>query len=153
MADSIPAQSLSKYLGRIVSLTVSPRMSSAINQWLQILAGELGKGFLSSRSPTGETWQPLKRKRPKGHNQGSRPLIDFGELLSSVVSTGDGHIEEVHEAAAVFGTDVDYARHHQWGAPRANIPARPFLGVSEEMADELAETVADELMSQIEGLY
>jgi len=67
-----------------------------------------------------------------------------------VVSDGAGHIEEVLDDEAIFGTKVEYASVHQTGTTKTTrIPARPFMGVSAPMADALAESLADELVRQI----
>lgn len=150
MANDIPAANLQSWLDKLVALVQKPKLAEVIQQWLTHLAGELGKGFLQSRGPDGQTWPALKQRRPKGHNQGHRPLIDFGDLLASVASDGNGHVEIVGDDSAEFGTNLDYAGIHQDGGGR--IPARPFVGVSDEMADLVTDMVADELMKQIGGL-
>ena len=48
-----------------------------------------------------------------------------------------------------FGTDRKYGATHQFGDPRRNIPARPFLGLSDddhrEVLDILQEHLRDAL--------
>lgn len=147
MESDIPATSLPSFLDAMRNLIQTPKLAAAIQDWLTHLAGALGKGFLSSQSPDGTAWAPLKGKRPKGHNQGTRPLIDFGDLLASVASTANGHVEIVGDDSAEFGTDLDYAGFQNDGTRR--IQARPFIGVSDDMADLVAELVADDLIEQI----
>jgi phage gpG-like protein len=142
-------------MSAVVSITTRPRLKLALEKWLQLLAGELGKGFLQQKDPWGNAWKPLKNPRHPvpPHNPGSRVLIDFGRLMSSLVSDGAGHIEEVADDQAIFGTQVEYASVHQTGTLKTNrLAARPFLGVSSEMADALAEGIADSLIDQINGL-
>jgi phage gpG-like protein len=37
---------------------------------------------------------------------------------------------------------MEYAAVHQWGWPKKNIPARPYLGVSRDDAKEIESIVA-----------
>ncbi len=127
-------------------------MRPTLKLWFDLLQSDLALGFLNSRSPEGETWAPLKRKRSPipPHNPGRRPLIDFGDLLASVAGQGSGHIENVRDDGGVFGTSDRKAAFHQAGTRR--MVARPFLGVPSDSADELANMAADELIRQIATL-
>lgn len=71
-------------------------------------------GFSRSREPMGTAWKPLL------YRKGGRPLVDTGKLRGSLRArvTSDGF---------EISTSVPYAKHHQFGAPKANVPARPFL--------------------------
>lgn len=77
--------------------------------------------FEQSRSPDGTAWQALKRPRPRG---GDRPLQDTGVLMGSITA-------QVHGNTLQIGTATDYAHYHQFGTQ--HIPARPFLGVSDDL--------------------
>ena len=44
-----------------------------------------------------------------------------------------------------FGHEPMYGATHQFGDPRRNIPARPFLGISEEDEREITEILAEHL--------
>lgn len=150
MPDTIPVEQLPQFLDQLGNLLEHPQLANPIHNWLTHLAGDLGQAFLSSRSPDGTPWPPLKRKRPKGHNPGHRPLIDFGKLLASVVSDGTGHVETVTDDSAEFGTSVDYAGYQNFGT--SHIPAREFMAASDDMQDLAAELVASDLILQIQGL-
>lgn len=147
--EQIPVKQLPKFMGRVEAATSRPKLTKTLKAWLAHVAGSLGVGFQQSKSPSGETWKPLARKRPKGHNHGSRPLIDFGDMQASVISTGPGHIEEVSDDSAKMGTDDRKAVFHQYGTSK--IPARPFVGITDEMVDLAAEMVADDVLRQIGG--
>ena len=131
-------------------LTSRPKLSGVLTDWLQRVAGSLGVGFQQSKDPSGAVWRPLKRKRPKGHNQGTRPLIDTGAMQASIISTGAGHLQEVTDDSAMMGTADEKAAFHQFGTSR--IPARPFVGISDEMADLAAEMVAAEIIKTLQGI-
>lgn len=135
------------WLGLLVQETTRPRLNDVVFRWFAMLEDFVGQLFLSSRSPAGTPWAPLKRKRPKGHNPGMRPLIDTGALMSSVVGTGAGKIEVIEDDGGLFGTRVKYAGIHQDGG--GNIPARPFLGTSPELEDMAAEMAADAIIDRL----
>ena len=83
--------------------------------------------FEQSRSPDGTAWQALKRPRPRG---GDRPLQDTGVLMGSITA-------QVHGNTLQIGTAIDYAHYHQFGTQ--HIPARPFLGVSDDLLASIKE--------------
>lgn len=83
--------------------------------------------FEQSRSPDGTAWQALKRPRPRG---GDRPLQDTGVLMGSITA-------QVHGNTLQIGTATDYAHYHQFGTQ--HIPARPFLGVSDDLLTSIKE--------------
>lgn len=83
--------------------------------------------FEQSRSPDGTAWQALKRPRPRG---GDRPLQDTGVLMGSITAQAHGNILQI-------GTATDYAHYHQFGTQ--HIPARPFLGVTDDLLASIKE--------------
>lgn len=83
--------------------------------------------FEQSRSPDGTAWQVLKRPRPRG---GDRPLQDTGVLMGSITA-------QVYGNTLQIGTATDYAHYHQFGTQ--HIPARPFLGVSDDLLASIKE--------------
>lgn len=90
--------------------------------------------FRRQRSPYGAFWNrlsPVTLARRRGGGKGARKLLDTGRLRNSftVRATSRG---------VTVGTNVVYARTHQFGNPRnrmfgkgpAPIPARPFMMVT-----------------------
>jgi phage gpG-like protein len=53
----------------------------------------------------------------------SKPLIDTGELIGQI----DHRVSKNSVEVGVFGSRAKIARHHEFGAPRANIPERSFM--------------------------
>lgn len=84
--------------------------------------GLIRRGFVESREPDGRRWAPLKRPRP-----GGPVLVKTGKLSAAAalytVDAGGFLFERVD-------TLTRYGRFHQGGAPRANLPARPFYPTS-----------------------
>lgn len=111
------------------------RLLAAKGKNLSPMLDELGRDevarvvqrFEQSRSPDGTAWQALKRPRPRG---GDRPLQDTGVLMGSITAQAHGNILQI-------GTATDYAHYHQFGTQ--HIPARPFLGVTDDLLASIKE--------------
>lgn len=117
-----------------------------------ILESATKANFDWGRSPDRIPWAPLSKPRKRnqkavlagflGANAGL-PLRDTGALMASLTSSGARHIEERTAHSLEWGTSVDYAAYHQLGTK--TIPARPFLGLNDEVTGDLAQLLADEL--------
>jgi phage virion morphogenesis protein len=111
----------------------SPRLFKA---WGQYLERRIVKSFRSETSPAGQKWAPLKpatrkRKGSKTRRPQSRYpkkiLRDMGDLYQSINS-------QINPDGVTTGTNRQVGSYslgaiHQYGAPRAGIPARPFLPI------------------------
>ena len=97
--------------------------------------------FSSQTAPDGKPWPPLdleyaaRKKRNR-----DKVLTLHGELRGSIA----------YRAAAdqvIVGSNEKYAATHQFGSgdDGRNIPARPFLGLSDDDRDVIRVTVADYL--------
>lgn len=125
----------------------------------QIMKSETLRCFAEERAPSGAKWKPLSdaalRSRAYSHTKGARKrlkripgnqsaafkkamggariLQDTGRLRASIsVNHGAGWAE--------VGTTIKYAPTHQYGDKRRNIPARPFIGLSQSMRDRIQAT-------------
>ena len=84
--------------------------------------------FDKEQSPDGTKWKPLSpariKQRLKRHKTGKMKILqDVGELRRSVkYEAGQKYVR--------IGSNLIYAKTHQFG--RGNIPARPFLGVTQQ---------------------
>ena len=150
-----------RFLDGIVGAVQSPDFTPELTRWVQNTTGTLGRYMTSGRSPDGTPYRPLKRKRPAGHNQKSGPLIDTGEMLLSLIGEAAGHIEGVSGDEAFIGTGhtkmtdsgaAAVAAIHQFGAPKANIPPRPFIGFNPEIVADAEQLIADGLADRISRL-
>jgi phage gpG-like protein len=109
-----------------------------------------GQYWDASKDPNGTPWPPLAAAtvRYKGHDT---ILVDTEALLTSVTrATGDSILtltgsKRNHEVT--MGTTVEYARYHMTGTRNKNgtrrMPARPFMGVNDAVANAMADRVAD----------
>lgn len=114
--------------------------------------------FKQSKDPTGRRWKTSIRAA----TEGGKTLIQSSQLRNSIKSTADA-------SGFAVGTNVKHAATHQYGEPgrtirarkkkalrfqvggkwvskkevKVTIPARPFLGLSDEDMREIKGTVED----------
>lgn len=134
---------------------------------LRPVLDEIGASLLAStqqrfedgKSPAGAAWKPSIR----ASRDGGATLVDRGHLRDSMTHRASDNEVEV-------GTNVLYAAVHQFGATinaktsqglrfkigdrfitkqSVTIPARPFLGISEDDAAEIQEILADHLREAV----
>lgn len=108
------------------------------------------KRFESSTAPDGSRWTPNKPSTLK-RKKGNKPLIGKTGLLSQQISyalDGDG---------LRIGSPMEYAAMQQFGGKKSrfpnlwgDIPARPFLGISDADETMILKTVNDYLRSVID---
>jgi phage gpG-like protein len=124
-----------------------------------------GEPWLPLKNPRD---RPRDRRARGGEGNKQRPLRDTGILMASLTGSGEGHVERIEDRRLIWGTNVDYAAVHQDGAEipeqkRAkpwvfnsggktiftrkiaahSIPARPFLGINDDMLELIDEIIAD----------
>lgn len=113
------------------------------------------------------------RSRPRDRRvhggTGQKPLRDTGIAMASLTAGGQGSVDRMTANELVYGTNLEYVAVHQYGhtfpaRSRAKpwvfsgpdgkpvftrrlgpitIPARPFLGWNDDMADNCANILAD----------
>lgn len=99
----------------------------------------------TKRAPDGTPWLDIspawiKRKRERGHSEGI--LTMRGDLLNSIAfEAGDAFVD-------IIAGPTNYAAIHQFGGEagrgrKTNIPARPYLGLSDEDQTEIREATDD----------
>lgn len=126
----------------------------ALKECLEEGQKDIARNFAAQASSHGGTWAPRKSKQTgpgtfeNNRLQGTHPLlIDTGLMFQAETSDfGEGHVENLGYREATSGVDpevVPYAGFHQFGAPGANIPARPSVDLSDETVDTMAELIAD----------
>lgn len=124
---------------------------------LQLAKASVKENFATGHAPDGNAWLPLQRPRPGKRHQGSSPLplLDTGLLMASVTAAGPHHVEHLGSDGFAFGTNLEYAAIHQFGgtikAHDVTIPARPFLGWSEQLIEQTAEVLGEALAEEVLG--
>lgn len=103
--------------------------------------------FNKEQSPDGQKWKPLAestiKRRKKRHKRGNMKILqDTGELRRSIAYEADSHSVRV-------GSKLKYARTHQFG--RGKIPARPFLGVTNNEKEHITSMFRQYLKRHILG--
>ena len=81
------------------------------------------KNFIEQHDPQGRPWAPLKKKRGKGRNPGSKALLDTLTGFESL----DYELEEPDAVLAGFGKEAWYLKFHR--VPGKGRPAREFMGI------------------------
>lgn len=102
---------------------------------------DIRDNFLESRSPAGQTWEPL-------HYRIGMPLILTGDLMTGAVD--DMRQGEWFPESMTFWASfdsVEYGHYHQRGF--GNVAARPFWGFREETVRELEEDLAVDFMDSV----
>ena len=109
----------------------------------EALVASAKKRFPEGVSPDGAKWAP---KSKATRSPDPRPLFGPSKMLSSqifAISSAESvevGSNRVYAAMMQFGGTKE-AYPHLWG----NIPARPFLGISDEDRTEVLATIADYL--------
>ena len=93
-------------------------------------------------APDGSTWQAWDPAYARTRKANHSLLVNDQNLMDSIAGSSNDH-------EAVVGSEMIYARVHQEGWPERGIPARPFLGLSQENVNEIDQTVND----WMEGLF
>ncbi len=109
------------------------------DQVVPILAAEHEEYFNREAGPDGP-WAPLSPATVKAKGFDTI-LIETNRMRSSLLFSGNDHIEDISQAGLTWGTSDPKAAFHQDGTEK--IPARPFVGASEETVDKIAEVIAD----------
>ena len=87
-------------------------------------------------APDGSGWDDWSGRHARTRHGGHSLLESSGDLLDSIT-------HDVIGAEAVVGADLIYAATHQFGDDERNIPARPYLGLSDDNETELGNVVRD----------
>jgi phage gpG-like protein len=86
--------------------------------------------------PQGKPWAAIAEKTRRYYARkfpnAKPPLWREGFLLGSVIH------EPADPWSVLAGAVMEYAAVHQFGWPAKNIPARPYLGISRENAEDIA---------------
>lgn len=98
-----------------------------------VVAGAIERNFDEEGRP--RPWPPLTPDTLRRKPPGLKILERTGRLRRSIQTRLEG-------GRLIASTDVPYAAAHQFGAPRRRLPARPFLVLTPEDTDQVAQAVA-----------
>jgi len=166
--QAIEAKQFSGFIGRVLAETTEPNAQPALKEWVDAFADETRENYTAERSPGGQPWSRW-RFRPLDAPDDHPTLFISGALQASVTQPGStGNINEVGSDSVTYGTNIPYAASHQYGAQLrterslvgrggrgyipagtlVNIPARPFLGVTDSQANQAASMIARHIVSE-----
>ncbi len=66
-----------------------------------------------------------------------------GQILQVNRNLNNSILPKVDENRAIIGTNLPYARPHQFGSPRQKIPARPFLRLQEDEKQSIKKRITE----------
>ncbi len=108
---------------------------------------DIGEALLNSHhrrfeeqvAPDGTPWAPLSPAYQAKKKKNKDKILVLDGYLSGLLTY------QVSSDGLELGTNRIYGATHQFGAPQRNIPARPFLGLSEDDRTEVLEILSDHL--------
>ena len=127
--DASDLNKIMKYFDKSLARLAQPKPFFKRAGKNQLERNELN--FLNGTDPDGQPWESLSASTLE-RKISSFPLIESGELFDSLEFNASNK-------GWTVGTDNDYAEYHQFGTD--TIPARPFLGFTEEGVEEDVEWI------------
>lgn len=105
-----------------------------------ILESSTRDRFETKIAPDGAAWVPWSEAYDDTREDRHSLLVEEGDLRDSIASYSTGG--EVH-----VGSNLIYAAHHHFGGDEigSGIPARPYLGISDQDEIDLADLVTGKL--------
>ena len=134
-----------------------------------ILVSSTVQRFRDGKGPDGATWEPSGRAWEQGlavqareatkKRKAIRGRKETGKFGKTLVDTGLLRNSITHAVAldgVYVGSNLKYARIHQMGGKTGKghsvtMPARPYLGISEEDKKEVQEAIQDFLSQAFKG--
>lgn len=153
MAQTVDLATAILIVQQIEAKLTTAQMNDLLDMIGMTLAENARLRFVDGAGPDGSPWDPLSSTTIARRRQGSSvPLRDTGRLMNSIT-------HNVSNGSLSVGTNVVYGPTHQFGAkkgaygksrrgpiPWGDIPARPFLGVSDDDLAEIRQIVEIFLM-------
>ena len=115
--------------------------------------------FVDEEAPDGTAWKPLKESTKQRKKRNKEKILTESGYLQNLVTA-------VTRDSAAVGSNRVYANVHQFGAekgefgstaksklpiPWGDIPARPFLGISDDDRVDILETITNYLSRRVDS--
>lgn len=100
------------------------------------IATEIQRQFDNGLDPYGEPWEQLADSTV-ARGRTPPPLTDTWEMRDGI------EVRPMPGSGISISFEVDYAIHHQYGAPRANVPQRAILPPAGVLPDTWKRALAD----------
>ena len=98
------------------------------------------------KSPQDENWEPWSDDYAETRSGRHSLLVGEGDLLRSIEHEVDG------ADVLLVGSNLVYAGALQFGNEGRGLPARPYIGVSSDDADEIEKAISDWMQREV-GSY
>jgi phage virion morphogenesis protein len=139
--DLLGEEAIARALNRLLSQSddLSPALREIGEHMLESTQNRMSREL----SPDGQSWEPLSINTIENKSlsgQSDKILRGYGTLADLLNYQINGN-------QLMFGSNMEYAATHQFGRERANIPARPLLGVSDSDEVEILDILRSHLVS------
>lgn len=125
-------------------------LSPALLEIGEVLTESTKQRFADTTAPDGSDW-PLNTPATLEYKQGDTPLTGETGVLAATI-----HYQLESSDTLAIGSPMEYAAMQQFGGTKAefphlwgDIPARPFLGISDDDEQEIIEIVTGHLQRAI----
>ena len=98
--------------------------------------------FMTNGLPSGKPWAPLDKDYgtwKSARFPGRGTMVQTGNLFRSLINMNDSAVNVIDKDTATFGTNVEYAKFHQYGTTK--MPARKIVFTPREFPRELGITM------------
>lgn len=95
--------------------------------------------FRDQTSPEGDPWAALSEDYRSRKKRNQDRILVLDDILGATLRY------QAEDKGLEFGTDRVYGATHQFGRPKAGIPARPFLGLSDADKQEVLRLIEEHL--------
>lgn len=141
-------EELGPHLAKAAEFIASGDLREPLVECRGVLLQDVRDNFTSSADPKGGSW-PARKEPGDGHPL----LMDQGPLVQAATGGGPGSITRIAPRSLECGVDKDVIAYagHDHGFPEKNIPARPYMGMSDDGEVECAEILADFILEKAFG--
>lgn len=101
---------------------------------------DIVRHFEEERGPKGKwaEWSESYQKHLSRIGRGGNFILRFSGRLWGSIQPGEGKFRTNSSGVLLF-TNIEYAAAHQYGYPKRNLPARPFMWMSAKGMEDLVK--------------
>lgn len=90
----------------------------------------------AQESPDGAAWAPLSEAYQAKKQRHANEILRLNDDLRDTLNY------QADPLALYFGTPLEYGAAHQFGRPEINLPSRPYLGLSDQDAEDVLSIIS-----------
>ena len=109
--------------------------------------------FMTNGLPSGKPWAPLDKDYgtwKSARFPGRGTMVQTGNLFRSLINMNDSAVNVISKDTATFGTNVEYAKFHQYGTTK--MPARKIVFTPREFPRELGISMVKYMVLGEDGI-